>query len=102
MEWNAIRSCSSPYLSGALGDVEFRVSFIAAMVEKLCHQLCTLAEMAQTQAQAAFAVFTKGLSCLWEYHIRCSQCSPEVFPKLDEVINSDLLPALTGREFTPD
>ena len=98
----AIRSCGSSYLGGALGDEEFRVSFMAAMVEKWCHQLRTLAEMAQTQPQAAYTVFAKGLSSRWKYHIRCSECPPEVFSKLDLVINSDLLPALTGRELTLD
>ena len=58
----AIRSCGSPYLGGALGDEEPHVSFTVSMVEKWCHQLRTLAEIAQTQPQAAYTVFAKGLS----------------------------------------
>ena len=73
-----------------------------AMVEKWCKELRTLAEIAAPQPQAAYAVFTKGLSVKWKYHVKSMQCPPETFFPLDELIDIMLLPAFTGREFAKE
>ena len=44
----------------------------------------------------------KGLLAWWKYHLHCTECFPEVFETLDNLIESSFLPALTGREFTND
>ena len=59
-------------------------------------------KIAQTQPHAVYTVFTKGLSSQWKYHLRSTECSPDVFATLDSNINNLLLPTLTGREFTSD
>ena len=88
------------YLGGALGQPEFCQAFMATMAEKWCWQLMLLSELAQTQPHAAYALFTKGLSSQWRYHIRVTECPPETFLVLDQLINEQLLPALTGHEFS--
>ena len=75
---------------------------MTAMVEKWGVQLRRIAEIAQTQPHAVYTVFTKGLSSQWKYHLRSTECSPDVFATLDSIINNLLLPTLTGREFTSD
>ena len=51
---------------------------------------------------AAYTVFVKGITSKWRYHIRTTNGPPDVFKTLDDAINSKLLPALTGRQFTCD
>ncbi len=96
----SIRSDGCRYLGGAVGEKEFCRSYMASMAEKWCRELRTLSEIAETQPHAAYAVFTKGLSTRWKYHIRSTECPPEAFVTLDNLINTALLPAFTGREFT--
>ena len=90
------------YLGGAIGERQFCHSFVTALAEKWSDDLRTLAHLAQTQPHAAYTVFTKGLLARWKYHLRCTECFPEVFETLDNLINSSFLPALTGRDFTND
>ena len=91
-----------PLLGCRIGECQFRHSFVTALAEKWSDNLRTLAHLAQTQPHAAYTVFTKGLLARWKYHLRCTECFPEVFETLDNLINSSFLPALTGRDFTND
>ena len=77
-------------------------AFVTSMMEKWCTQLRNLAEMAQTQPQAAYAVFIQGLSSRWKHHIRSTECPPDAFGVLDNIIDMELLPALASRGFTTD
>ena len=94
-----IRSEGCRYLGGALGEEEFCRGFMMAMADKWCNDLHTLANIAQTQPHAVYTAFTKGFSSKWKFHMRSTQCSPDVFTTLDNLINKELLPAFTGREF---
>ena len=98
----SIRTDGCRYLGGAIGERQFCHSFVTALAEKWSDDLRTLAHLAQTQPHAAYTVFTKGLLARWKYHLRCTECFPEVFETLDNLINSSFLPALTGRDFTND
>lgn len=95
-----IQSEGCRYLGGALGQQEFCSAYIKSMADRWCAQLKELSQIAQTQPQAAYTVFTKGLSAQWKYHIRSIKSQPEHFQALDELIDSCLLPALTGRDFS--
>ena len=97
-----IRSIGCRYLGGSLGEQAFCEEFMKEMVQKWCQQIRTLAEIAHTQPHAAYAVFTRSVTAKWPYHIRSTASCPEVFNALDEVINTTLLPALTGRKFEQD
>ena len=97
-----IRSTGCRYLGGSLGEQAFCEEFMKEMVQKWCQQIRTLAEIAHTQPHAAYAVFTRSVTAKWRYHIRTTASCPEVFNALDEVINTTLLPAFTGRKFEQD
>ena len=94
-----IKSDGCRYLGGAVGEQQFCHSFIQSLAERWSGELRTLARLAQTQPHAAYTCFAKGLSMRWKYHLRCMVCPPEVFTQLDEIINTEFLPALAGREF---
>ena len=57
-----IRSNGCRYLGGAIGERVFGDIYRTSMVEKWCKDLRILADIGQTQPQAAYAAFTKGSS----------------------------------------
>ena len=97
-----IRTDGSRYLGGALGEKSFCQQFMSEMVEKWSKQIRALAEITETQPHAAYSVFTKALSLKWKYHIRSTQTVLEMVAVLDDLINTVLLPAFTGRRFDHD
>ena len=57
-----IRSDGCRHLGGALGTPDFCQAYLESMADWWHADLQNLSEMAQTQAHAAYAVFSKGLS----------------------------------------
>ena len=98
----SIRTSGCRYLGGSIGNEEFCTAYIECLAEKWCTELNALATIAETQPHAAYTVFVKGITSKWRYHIRTTNGPPDVFKTLDDAINSKLLPALTGRQFTCD
>ena len=96
-----IKTSGNRHLGGAIGSEEFCSAFMAKKVDKWKQVLDSLTGMAVTQPQAAYTVFTKGLSSTWTYHLRCSPCSAEILAELDERINDCLIPALLGDGVRP-
>ena len=90
------------YLGGSIGSQDFCTEFVQCLVDRWCNELRTLATLAKTQPHAAYTVFLKGIASKWRYHIRSTNSPPDAFKSLDDVINLNLLPALTGRQFTCD
>ena len=97
-----IRCDGCRYLGGAVGGDEFCQAFMTSLADKWSRDLRTRSEMTRTQPHAAYSDFTKGLSSRWKYHIRSTECSPETFATLDDLINTGLLPAFTSCEFAND
>ena len=97
-----IRSDGCRYLGGGIGTAAFCCSYLESLVKKWREQIRVLCGFAETQPHAAYTVFIKGLAAQWKYHIRTTECPPDIFSTLDLLINTALLPAFTGREFTPD
>ena len=98
----SIRTSGCRYLGGSIGNEEFCTAYIECLAEKWCTELNALAAIAETQPHATYTVFVKGITTKWRYHIRTTNGPPDVFKTLDDAINSKLLPALTGRQFTCD
>ena len=96
-----VRSDGCRDLGSALGQQDFCSAFMESRAEKWCEDLYTLARMAETQPQASYAVFTKGLSSKWKYHIHCTEHSPKILHNLDQIIDTAFLPAITGGGFDP-
>ena len=83
-----------------MGEQDFCLSFVFASANKWCEQLRMLAELAQTQPQATYTVFSKGFASQWKYHLSSMECHADVFANLDDIINTALFPSLTGHDFT--
>lgn len=96
-----VTSTGCRYLGGFLGPAELRREHMANFAARWATELEHLSQMAQTQPQAAYTVFTKCLSGRWRYHLRCSDCDPACLQGVDGAISSALLLALLGHE-VPD
>ena len=91
-----VTATGSRYLGGAIGTPEFVENYMAALATKWSTELELLASLAQTQPHAVYTVFTRGVSHQWNYHIRSTACSPDLFKVVDSAITDRLLPALLG------
>ena len=87
------------YLGGAIGEEEFVQESLCRHVSVWCREVGTLSTLAETQPHAAYSVFSRGLRSRWRYHM-CSHGLPEpdAFGRLDNVIDNNLIPAITGRK----
>lgn len=88
-----ITSHSKSYLGAPLGSF-FVKKFVHGRVATWKTELQSLCELACTQPHATFAVYTHGLSNKWT---RTIANDGHLFTELEEVIQSNLLLALTGR-----
>ena len=94
----AVTCDGSRYLGGYLGTPESSDKYTRSMVDRWVTELRRLARMAQTQPQAFYAVFTRCLVSRWTYHLRCLDFNPSCLQAMDDAINAELIPALTGHE----
>lgn len=89
------------YLGAPLGDVDFTKSYIAAKVDGWKAELVKLAEIARVQPHLAFCALTQGLVSRWTYLSRTVKDIDALLQPLEEILQKDVLPALTGRS-APD
>ena len=92
----------SKYLGAALGSDNFCRRHQKSKVDAWCSQLEILSEMATTQPQAAYAVYTQGLSSQWTYSFRSMLWSEELLGRMDDIVGAKFLPAVTGHHFPDD
>ena len=92
----------SPYLGGAVGSADFCRRRQRKQAEGWISQIEVLSGMAVTQPQAAYAVFTQGLSSQWLYAFRCLPWESGMLEQMDDIINSKFIPAITGHQFPAD
>ena len=71
----------------------------AANAEKsvLVVKAVSLAKIAETQPQAAYAGFTQGLKHRWSFLCRVMECAAENLGPLEDTITNVLIPALCGK-----
>ena len=60
-------------------------------------KITLLSEIAKSQPHAAFAALTHGLLSKWTYYSRVVPNISHLLKPLDNVIQNELIPALTGR-----
>ena len=84
-----------------LGDVDFTKSYIAAKVDGWKAELVNLAEIARVQPHLAFCALTQGLVSRWTYLSQTVKDIDALLQPLEEILQKDVLPALTGRS-APD
>ena len=92
----AVTTDGNRHLGGVVGCSGFCETFMKSRVQGWEKDLDVLSTMAQTQPQAAYAVFTKGFASKWTYYLRCSPCAPPLLANLDRAINERWIPALLG------
>ena len=80
-----------------LGGDGFQNQFISAKISQWVSEVEKLAQIAKTQPQPAYAVFTHGLIGHWVYSTRVSAISSAKLQPLETAIRQRLLPALTGQ-----
>ena len=98
----AITSEGSRYLGGHLGTPASRTQYTAGLVESWITELRQLITMAKTQPQAAYTVFCQCVAGRWTYHLRCLEFEPACLLPIDNIIRTELIPALTGHEVPSD
>ncbi len=86
-----------PYLGTPLGSPSFVKDFVCEKVATWKTELQTLCEFACSQPHAAFAVYTHGWSSRWTFLTRTVPSVCPLLNDLEDMIQSRLLPALTGR-----
>ena len=91
-----ITSHGRPYLGAPLGSSLFIEEFICGKVVTWKAELQRLCELACSQPHAAFAVCTHGWSSRWTFLTRTVPNIGHLLTDLEDIIQSNLLPALTG------
>ena len=85
-------------LGAVIGNNDFEEKFTETIISPLIQQVSRLAEVAQTQLQAAHAAFTHSLIGKWTFLTRTSSSSiAKHLQTLEDAIRLRLIPSLTGR-----
>ena len=83
------------YLGGFVGTREGAEEYVGELVSDWVSQLEVLSEIAKSEPQAAYTAFTAGFQHKMTYFIRTIPDLAGVLKPLDDVIDKQLLPALT-------
>ncbi|XP_066936770.1 uncharacterized protein [Clytia hemisphaerica] len=84
------------HLGAAVGSLEYRDEFINEKIDDWVSELSTLAKIAKFAPQEAYTCFTAGYKHKFNY---CMRTIPDVsayFNRIDNVISTELIPAITG------
>ena len=92
-----ITSNGRSYLGAVIGSQEFAAEYVRSKVSDWSSKVALLGEIAKTQPHAAYSALTHGLLSKWTYLSRVIPNIADKLSPLDDVLRSDLLPALTGR-----
>ena len=85
------------YLGTAIGTQEFINLHVQGKIHQWTREIECLATNALTQPHAAYAAFTHGLTSKWTYLTRTTPSLGHLLQPLEDVIRTELLPAITGR-----
>ena len=84
------------YLGGVIGSEEFKQEFVDREIQVLIEQLKRLSQIALFEPQAAYSGFLFGFKHKITYLMRSVPDISESLRKLDEVISTTFIPAITG------
>ena len=91
------------YLGSAVGDDDFRTSYLSDKVDEWLEELKVLTVFAQTEPHAAHAALNHGLRSRYTFLARTLPDIGEFLQGIDKFLAVEFLPALSGRKgFTPD
>ncbi len=86
-----------PYLGAAIGTEKYIEEHVKSKVAEWTANTTTLSLFAKTQPHASYAALTHGLMSKWTYLSRVMPAIGQLLQPLDECIQTNLIPALTGR-----
>ena len=95
-----ITSEGRPYLGVAVGSAQYIENYMKSKVSSWQSSVCNLAIVATTQPHAAYSALTHGLSSKWTYLCRTVPNISHLLRPLDDALQTNLIPALTGRPTT--
>ena len=86
-----------PHLGAALGTQTYIDQYVAHKVQLWSSELKRLSSIATSQPHAAYAAFTHGMASKWCYIARTIPNISHLLQPLEDIITSNLIPALTGK-----
>lgn len=85
------------HLGAAIGSREYVEEYVNDKVTNWISEITRLAEIAVTQPQACYAVYTFGLKHRWTYFLRTLPDIQDLLEPLENAISRVLIPAITDR-----
>ena len=95
-----IQTNGARHLGAAIGSKQFMDEYVQRKVQQWCTELETLTSFATTEPQAAYAAYAFGLKGKWNFLQRVLPNLADEFQPLEDLIRSNFLPKLTGRDLT--
>ena len=87
------------HLGAALGTSQFRNEYIIEKINKWVEELHVLSEIAKIEPQAAYTCFLSGYKHKFNYYMRTIPGIGKLLRKVDEVILTEFISAITGGIF---
>ena len=84
-------------LGAAVGNKQFVNNYVDEAAQGITERVLRLAEVARSQPQAAYSVFTHGLSNEWTFLSRTMDNSAEHLRQVEDAISGHFIPSLTGQ-----
>lgn len=97
-----ITTTGRPYLGVPIGTSEYKRVFIQNKIKSWERQLKGLADIAKSQPHAAYAGYTHGLVGKITFMLRTNRDLNDLLRPLEDMIRTNFLPAVTGRQAPTD
>ena len=86
------------HLGAVIGSRDFLENYVSEKVDNWVIKVAQLAEFAQAEPQASYAVYTFGLKHRWTYFLRTLPDIQDLLEPLEEAIDQVLIPAIVERK----
>ena len=87
------------HLDASLGSTKYKEEYLSSKVDEWIAQLRILSQIARTQPQAAYSAFITGSRHKISFYMRLISVASTQLKRLDEVVQSEFIPAITGGIF---
>ena len=87
------------HLGASLGSTKCKEEYLSSKVDEWIAQLRILSQIARTQTQAEYRAFITGSRHKISFYMRTISVASTQLKRLDEVVQSEFIPAITGGVF---